>query len=121
MEFISTTNPMAKKVHKCEACGVEINPGERYRRDSGKWEGEFFTRAWCAKCERVLNYYFDFLSVEQEFDYDDVLYDMADHFCCSCEHGTNGEDDCEQSIWHCPIIAGRIEEKYAEMRKGTER
>ena len=111
LEFMSSSSPIARKSHRCEACGGEIKPGEQYIRESGKWEGAFFTRAWCQSCNRVMQFYFTHLAVEQEFDYDDVLYDLSEHFCSKCDHGSNREDDCEESIWHCPIIAKGILEE----------
>ena len=101
MEFYSESHPIAKKRHRCEACNNIIFPGIRYCRQSGKWEGEFFTRAWCSDCETIMNYYFDYISTESEFDYECVEDYVMECICCDCPHGVNEEDDCHVSVWHC--------------------
>lgn len=114
MDFFNESDPRARKAHKCEACGGIINPGERYRRQSGKWEGDFFSRAWCADCARIMDYYFAELTAENEFDYWDVQDSVAARFCSGCPHSSGGNDDCSESgeIWHCPIIHDKIKEAY---------
>lgn len=115
MEFYNESHPRARKVHKCEACRREIKPGEVYCRQTGKWEGDFFSRAWCSDCELVMEYYFNRLSSESEFDYDDVEYALQEAFCYGCEHGQRQKDDCERkSLWHCPTILQGIKDYYEQ-------
>ena len=116
MEFFTERHVTARKTHRCEACGGEIRPGETYCRQTGKWEGDFFSRAWCAHCEAVMNYYFDFLATEQEFTYDGVRDDVSDRFCYECEHGPRQEDDCSESVWSCPNILRLIQEVRSNAR-----
>lgn len=105
MELYNERHPRARKVHTCEACRREIQPGEVYCRQTGLWESDFFSRAWCPDCELVMSYFFDRLSAEDVFDYDEVEYAIQDEFCYNCDHGQRREDNCEEkSIWHCPII-----------------
>jgi hypothetical protein len=110
MEFFSSTMHKARKPHKCEACGKTIQPGDTYRMENGKWEGDFFTRAWCEDCCNIMDYFFDFLASENEFDYDEVYYEIQERFCYRCEHGQHDEDDCPEkySVWHCPRIQDSI-------------
>ncbi len=116
MEFYSETWRTARKSHKCEACGETIKPGEKYRYMVGIFDGDFFTRAWDFECGAVMDYYFDFLTTESEFDYTGVHDDIAGKFCSECPHGPNNEDDCPHNndIWHCPLIQKRIIEEYGE-------
>ena len=115
MEFYNERHPRARKVHKCEACRGEIKPGEVYCRQSGLWEGDFFSRAWCQDCETVMGYYLDRLSSENEFDYDEVEYAVQEAFCDRCEHGQRKEDDCEmKNLWHCPLILQSIRSYYEQ-------
>lgn len=37
----------ARKVHNCEFCKKQIQPGERYSYESGAFEGDFYTRKLC--------------------------------------------------------------------------
>ena len=43
----------ARKIHKCCECGEEIRPGESYRVDSGKYDGEFFSEKTCLLCAEI--------------------------------------------------------------------
>ena len=52
-EFNATTHPRARKPHKCSECGRTIEPGERYERTAGSWEGDFFTSLACLHCARA--------------------------------------------------------------------
>lgn len=111
MEFFNDTRNVARKPHKCEACGRTIEAGELYRRQSGKWEGDFFTRAWCCDCEAIMEYYFEHIAMESEFDYWEVQDEIADRFCHACPHGGNGDDDCEEkAVWHCQRVLNAIRE-----------
>lgn len=49
-EFINTTCPIARKVHKCCECHGVIQPGEVYERVAGKWEHAFDSFCTCEKC-----------------------------------------------------------------------
>lgn len=50
-DFIVTRRHTARKQHECCECGRPITPGEEYRTDSGKGDGEFFHYATCEQCE----------------------------------------------------------------------
>ena len=49
-DFGSTTTRKARKTHQCEECLRDIQPGERYERHAGVWEGTFFTFVSCPHC-----------------------------------------------------------------------
>ena len=119
MEFYNERHHVARKCHVCECCRSVISPKEKYVVQTGKFEGDFFSRKWCLDCEIVMNYYFDALATDEYFDYDDVDYDIQDVFCCRCDHHHN--DDCEQlDRWHCPLIQKKIEEYYTEHKQRAE-
>jgi hypothetical protein len=44
------TWPTAKKVHRCIECGCDIQPGEKYERVFGIWNGDRDTPKTCARC-----------------------------------------------------------------------
>lgn len=116
MEFYNEQHHTARKPHVCECCGEKILPGQKYVQHTRKFEGDFFTRAWCADCEVVMNYYCCELAADEYFDYDGADEDIQDVFCSYCEHRHN--DDCEQpDRWHCPMIHKKIEDFYAERRR----
>lgn len=42
--------PVARKSHKCCECRGTIQPGEKYRRITGVWDGQGATFKQCADC-----------------------------------------------------------------------
>lgn len=53
VEKLSECHPKARKPHKCYECSRTIEPGERYQRFVGKWEGEIQRYDTCASCEEI--------------------------------------------------------------------
>lgn len=51
--FFRESQPRAKVRHRCGECSRVIQPGERYNKITGKWDGEFRSYARCAHCEAV--------------------------------------------------------------------
>jgi hypothetical protein len=51
-EFSWSRELHARKRHHCEECGSApgVRVGEMYERTTGKWEGEIFSLATCARC-----------------------------------------------------------------------
>lgn len=56
-EFYEETYPVAKKRHQCCECREVINPGEKYERVAGKWEGDFLTFKTCMTCVNIRDHY----------------------------------------------------------------
>lgn len=110
IDFYTLKYPVAKKEHKCSLCGGTIKIGEQYKRYSGKYEGDMFDHKYCADCERCLNYYLD-VSKENEYSEDWISDTLQEDFCHDCIHGFRIDDcldDCEENVWHCPIIQKAI-------------
>ena len=57
-DFFTTAKSKARKVHKCHECSREIQPGETYCRDSGKWFGKMLSFKICTACSEVMNVFF---------------------------------------------------------------
>ena len=57
-EFIAEVDRVARKTHRCCECRREIQRGEQYRVESGKWDGEFCTYKTCADCLSLRDVYF---------------------------------------------------------------
>lgn len=49
-EFCDERILHARKQHKCDECGRQIAPGEKYHRASGKWADGFCTYRTCEHC-----------------------------------------------------------------------
>ena len=52
-EFYVESTMVARKVHVCYECRAEIQPGERYQRVVGKWDGEFSSHRFCLPCWEI--------------------------------------------------------------------
>ena len=52
-EWIRKTQQAARKQHRCGECGRCIQPGERYVKAVGMWEGLISTHRRCSHCEAV--------------------------------------------------------------------
>ncbi len=113
MEFYDERSLTAKKQHTCELCGQEIKPGERYFRETGKWCGEFFSRALHEHCHFMEVEYC--AEVDNEFTWTEIMEYVADVYCRKCPHHPSHDDlpdwtDCNRIVTDCP----RIKELFME-------
>ena len=58
--FYNNTHPKARKEHICDICGEKIKVGERYSKQVGTFDGDFYNNCYCLDCEAVLDAYFRF-------------------------------------------------------------
>lgn len=49
-ETLSAAIVRARKQHECTVCGRDIHPGQRYARQAGTFEGEFYANKVCRTC-----------------------------------------------------------------------
>jgi hypothetical protein len=51
----------AVKKHTCDECRQQIEPGEKYRIDKGRLDGDWYESKTCQRCQDVVEYlqYFD--------------------------------------------------------------
>lgn len=52
-EFHNRQELKARKAYVCLECRVEIEPGQMYFRDTGKFDGEFYSEKTCAACADI--------------------------------------------------------------------
>ena len=103
LDFYNKSYPKARKDHVCEYCGQKISRGEIYSCETGKYDGDMFTRKLCLACENILKE-FGNESGGNEFDWDWVSDWLHDTYCHDCEHGIKEKDDCEYHACNCPLI-----------------
>ena len=112
LEFLTMTQPKARKQHKCYLCNYPIVYGERYVRFSGKYDGEFFDNCYHAECDELIDSYCDDV-MDSEWDHDAIIDWLSDRYCRECQHGTNQDDDCTVAT----LLCGRIRAKFREGRR----
>jgi len=52
-EFMTMTNPKARKVHKCCECNGFIEKGDLYEYVAGLWDGDFCVFKTCKACAQI--------------------------------------------------------------------
>ncbi len=76
--------PLARKAHTCEECGQAIDPGDRYERAAGLYDGRWSVYKTCHRCLALR----DWLEVVS---------------CCFCwSHGglmEEAENEIDQGNW----------------------
>lgn len=72
----------ARKAHRCYECSRTIQPGERYEKVVGVWDGDFGTYKTCRHC----------------LDLRKFVQERADCFCWS--HGSIREDALDSAEEH---------------------
>jgi hypothetical protein len=70
--FYQSITRRAKKQHRCEACGLTIQYGERYQYVSYLYEGLFETVKRCGRCETI------FRHLQTLIDTDQVVMERLD-------------------------------------------
>ena len=58
-DFYTDSKPVARKPHRCDECRTTINPGERYYRYRGKWDGEMQHGKTCLPCKDAADWFTD--------------------------------------------------------------
>lgn len=52
-EFETERTHTARKLHKCLECRMAIQPGQKYTRRSGKFDGSLYDDCFCGPCEEI--------------------------------------------------------------------
>lgn len=96
MDFYNQTLHVARKEHECEFCTKKILLKEKYSYETGKYDGDFFTRKLCIPCFNMLRQYCD-QHDDEEFDWwwiQDWLHDEYCEKCSAC-------DECDEKPQKC--------------------
>ncbi len=84
-EFYSSIDRKARVEHKCYECHRKINPGEKYRYTSCKWEAHIFTSKTCSDCESVRATFFcSSLSGSLWDDFEEAASENEGRFAQEC-------------------------------------
>ena len=108
MDCYTQTFPIARKVHKCDFCGKQIEKGEKYFRQSWKDGGEFCDSKLCLVCEKMIERYSKERKCDDEYTYDAVSEWLHGEYCYYCENCKECEYDYEE-VQECPHIRKHFE------------
>ena len=79
-DFVTMTEPVARKKHTCDDCRTPILPGEKYLRTEGKWDGYMMTYKSHSDCHAC-------------------CVALADHLQLFADEGLRNPDDFEPEDW----------------------
>lgn len=108
MDFYNSRKHIAKKEHICEMCGEKINVGEKYYRQSGKFDGEFFDRKLHIHCGNMMEEFCG--EVDNVFSWDEVTDYIQDNYCFDCK-GKEYLEECDLNVTSCPKIKKLFSER----------
>lgn len=109
-EFMDTTEPRARKPHRCGECDLTIPAGVVYRRTAGKWDGHFDVYLQHAECHELLNWISDNLCGGEPWTFESLREELGEY-----GPGLYGDDDPAKPLTveaHARMAA--IEAKYAK-------
>lgn len=111
----------AKAKHICHICGLEINLGETYNRETGVHGGEFFTRCTCMPCYRIRDAYIE--DVGETHYCNAIIQDfLLDTFCCKCADFRKCEytkKQWDEEPWLCPKVRDYYKNSYVDKEVET--
>lgn len=90
VEFLTRKTPNAKKKHICDLCGGEIDVGEKYERQSGMVDGEFYEMKSHSSCMEICRRYCRDTG-ESEFVTECVIDWLRDRICDDCK----AKEECQ--------------------------
>ena len=112
LEFYNDKVQTAKKEYKCEFCNQKIKVDEKYHRQSGKYDGDFFDRKVHMICDNMISTF-----CKEENEYEDISYDwviewLRDKHCYNCPDN----EECDISMFKC----GKIADVYKEVENAKD-
>ncbi len=107
MEFYDESRHVARKTHKCTLCAENIEAGESYYQEKGKYDGHFFSRDLHTHCHNMEREFCE--EVDNEFYWNDITDYIQDKYCGECEHAACNDDredwtGCDFYVTKCPRI-----------------
>lgn len=112
LDFYKQTYPKARKEHKCEYCANVIRRGEKYSCESGKYDGDIFTRKLCLTCKNILEEYCSEKGYE-EFEWWAITEWLREKYCYSCKN--YDDSNCDIIENECPVIREHFKPKEPDI------
>lgn len=84
-DFYSEKNVRDRKHHKCEVCGSVIEPGAKYIRKAGVYEGNFWNTVECEECQPIISEFLGTSYGEDGYCTDSIGEWWAEDKCHNCK------------------------------------
>jgi hypothetical protein len=109
-EFYREQERKARKTHKCDLCKTQIEIGESYHYESGKFDGNIFETHICNNCKPLQEAFFTINrnDLDEGYTWDDVIDDINEIVCYDCRKESG---DCEFGYYEVPKCK-RVKEEY---------
>ena len=119
-ELLRSEIRTARKPHTCSLCCEEIKPGEQYRYDTYKFDGDVNDLKTHMECDAVSTFLWDYVDPWEGMTSDDFLYACADvcrtFVCPDCEHfdpeHAEDGDYCQKNDSYCIHKLYELSKKY---------
>lgn len=99
-DFQTTTFPKARKARRCPECDGTIQPGERYTRTAGSYEGDFILAVQCEPCHAFGERYLESLRLCTYLNWDEKTYQFGSLLEEAAEHlGCFRAEDRDEQTW----------------------
>ena len=102
---LQTKNIKARKQHKCDWCGRDIEKGEEYERQKYICDGNFFEWHSHLSCSRVATEIWEYCDPDEgmsEDEFMDGCNEVCRKFICpDCENWNDEFEDCEMDEPYC--------------------
>lgn len=114
-EFYRKTVRKARKPHRCDLCRSQIEIGETYFYESGKFEGSMFENHVCNDCNPLQEAFFRINrnDLDGGYTWDNLIDDINGIVCDDCRK-ENG--DCEFGYNETPQC-NKAQKEYVEFAK----
>lgn len=77
-DFQHTQTFASRKERHCPECGETISVGQRYAKETGSWEGDFYTAFMCLPCKVFTDRYVESMQLNASLNWDEVAYSFGD-------------------------------------------
>lgn len=77
-DFQSEKVVTARRQRGCPECGTQILPGQRYARETGCWDGDFYSAVMCLPCKAFADRYVESMRLCSSLNADEVSYTFGD-------------------------------------------
>ena len=72
--FLRDSEPVARKPHRCDPCGVTIQPGTQYHRQTYVYDGRVYDWISCPECWQASVYVYAWADLYDQEGIDDERY-----------------------------------------------